>query len=76
MEKIVNLAEIPSKIVGLKEKTINPLKYFHESHLLSHWLEYPGQYKLLYRASEHDFDTGVYHQLCDGIPNLLVLVRT
>ena len=31
-------------------------------------------FKLLYRASEHNFDAKQFHESCDGVPNTLVLV--
>jgi hypothetical protein len=30
----------------------------------------------LYRASEHSFSTEIFHQLCDGIPDTLVIAET
>ena len=32
--------------------------------------------KLLYRASEHNFSTKKFYDLCDNIPNTLVLAKT
>ena len=39
-------------------------------------LSNPKQLKLLFKASQHQFSAAKFHQLCDGIPNLLVLVKT
>ncbi len=39
-------------------------------------LSYPQKQKLLYRASEHNFATKTYHQFCDNIPNILVVIKT
>lgn len=39
-------------------------------------LNNPKQLKLLFKASQHQFSAAKFHQLCDGIPNLLVLVKT
>ena len=32
--------------------------------------------RLLYRASEHNFDLKAFHKLCDGIPHTLAIVKT
>ena len=35
------------------------------------WLKPTNTYKLLYRASEHNFDCDIFHKLCDNQGNLL-----
>ena len=32
--------------------------------------------ELLYRASEHNFEVGAFHDLCDGKSDTIVLVMT
>ena len=76
LQKKCHPVDIPSLLLGLTGKSLDLMKFDDESHLIDRWLGHPSQYKLLYRASEHHFDTNEYHKLCDGIPNLLVLVRT
>ena len=36
----------------------------------------PKEFKLLYRASEHNFKAAAFHQKCDNIPNTVTLVKT
>ncbi len=36
----------------------------------------PLQLELIYRASEHNFMAGKFHQLCDGISNTFTVIKT
>jgi len=36
----------------------------------------PKDFKLLYRASDYNFSSGTFHEICDHIPDTLTLVRT
>ena len=39
-------------------------------------LNRPKGLKLLFRASEHNFDPKEFHSKCDGIPDTLTIIRT
>ena len=39
-------------------------------------IENISSFKLLYRASEHNFSSAQFHQKCDDKPNTLVIVQT
>lgn len=43
---------------------------------LYHSLNKPLQLELLFRASQHHFLAGKFHQICDGIPNTITIIKT
>ncbi len=39
-------------------------------------LGYPKEIKLVYRASEHEFNLNKFHQLCDNLEDTLTIIKT
>jgi hypothetical protein len=40
-----------------------------------HYIKGKSSVNLLYHAASHEFSTAKFHELCDGIPNTLVILR-
>lgn len=51
-------------------------KEFEDIKLLIDSLNKPKSFKLLFRASQHNFESSKFHQLCDGKENTLTLIKT
>lgn len=56
-----------SRVVCTPEEKSNIMKFFTKS---------IKQVKLLYRASDNDFDVRKFHKKCDGVANTLTVVWT
>ena len=45
-------------------------------HIKSMFKKQPSKFNILYRASDHGFSIAKFHEICDNIPNTLVLIKT
>ncbi len=76
-QKLFNLESLKQKSGSLLNiSKIIDSKNVEQDKFISKCLGKNKQLQLLFRASEHQFSAAKFHELCDGIPNLLVLVKT
>ena len=62
----------PKIYLNFSESSI--VKSLQEEEIINKFFESPYRYAtLLYRASENEFSARKFHELCDDIPNLLIL---
>ena len=62
--------ELNSKIAETKEDKIYLMSIFDDK------MKTIVGFKLLFRASEHNFAIKAFHEHCDGIPHTILLVKT
>ena len=70
-QKTVNQLPIRSKVLTMNEDSLYEHFQFIDTSLCR-----PSKYKLIFRASQHDFSAKAFHEHCDKINDTLILART